>query len=254
MMTSLKRIIKIGWKEFSRNIGLSLATLFIMITVIGLITVFFFLSAVSNEIIGDVEKKVDVSIYFVEEALEKEIADAQFEISQINEVKEINYVPKDEVLAEFIEDHKNDPVLIESLTELGYNPFLDTLNIKTWEPSQYEEVTNLLENATFRDIIDKIDYHQRKEVIEKVFAVTGGANRIILFFSIIFGIIAVIISFNTVRIAIHSSKEEISVMKLVGASNSFVRGPFIIQGIIIGFISALVTFLISFGLTYIFDG
>ena len=253
MLTSLKRIIKIGWKEFSRNMGLSLATLFIMTTVIFLVTVFFFLGTVSKEIIADVEGKVDVSVYFKEEALDTDITDAQYEISQISEVKELNFIPKDEVLAEFIETHKEDTVLIESLTELGYNPFLDTLNIKTWEPSQYEQVTVLLEGAIFEDIIDNVDYHQRKDVIEKVFTVTSGVNRVLLFFSILFGIISILIAFNTVRIAIHNSKEEISVMRLVGASNGFVRGPFMVQGMIIGFISALITFLITFGLTYGFD-
>ncbi len=250
MFISLKRIIKIGWKEFSRNMGLSLATLFIMTTVIFLVTVFFFLGIISREIISEIESKVDVSVYFKEEALEEEINTAQFEISRILEVKEIKYIAKDQVLANFIEVHKDDAILIESLTELGYNPFLDTLNIKTWEPSQYEQLSTLLEGDIFKEIIDKVDYHQRKEVIEKVFGVTAGVNKIIIFFSILFGIVAVLISFNTVRIAIYNSKEEISVMKLVGASNGFVRGPFIIQGIIIGFISALITFLISFGLTY----
>lgn len=253
MYISLKRIIKIGWNEFSRNIGLSLATLFVMTTVIFLVTVFFFLGIISREIISEIEAKVDVSVYFREEALEEEINTAQFEISRIAEVKETNYIPKDQVLADFIEVHKDDAVLIESLTELGYNPFLDTLNIKTWDPSQYEQVTVLLEGDIFKEIIDNVDYHQRKEVIEKVFAVTAGVNKIVIFFSILFGIVAILISFNTVRIAIYNSKEEISVMKLVGASNGFVRGPFIVQGIIIGFISALITFLISFILTYGFN-
>jgi len=253
MLTSLKRIIKIGWKEFSRNMGLNLATLSIMTTVIFLVTVFFFLGIISREIISEIEGKVDVSVYFKEEVLEEDINKVQFEISRISEVKEITYISKDQVLSDFIESHQGDTILIESLTELGYNPFLDTLNIRTWEPSQYEQVTTVLEGDLFKDIIDNVDYHQRKEVIEKVFTVTSGVNKIILFFSILFGIISVLISFNTIRIAIYNSKEEIAVMRLVGASNSFIRGPFLIQGMIIGFISALITFLISFGLTYGFD-
>ena len=103
------------------------------------------------------------------------------------------------------------------------------------------------------EIIDKVDYHQRKSVIEKLFALTDGINNIGLFFSIFFGIIAILVAFNTVRIAIYSSKEEISVMRLVGASNSFIRGPFIVQGAIIGFIAAIITFFITLGLSYGFD-
>jgi len=253
MMTSLKRIIKIGWKEFSRNIGLSIATLLIMVMVISLVTMLFILNPVSKQIISDVEKRVDVSVYFKENALEEDITNAQLEISKISEVKEISYISKDQALEIFIDKHREDPLLIESLTELGYNPFLPSLNIKAWEPSQYEQIANFFESGEMSEIIDKVDYHQRKSVIEKLFALTDGINNMGLFFSIFFGIIAILIAFNTTRIAIYSSKEEISVMRLVGASNSFIRGPFIVQGAIIGFIAAIVTFFITLGLSYGFD-
>jgi len=253
MMTSIKRIIKIGWKEFSRNIGLSIATLLIMVMVISLVTMLFILNPVSKQIISDVEKRVDVSVYFKENASEEDITNAQLEISKISEVKEISYISKDQALEIFIDKHREDPLLIESLTELGYNPFLPSLNIKAWEPSQYEQIANFFESGEMNEIIDKVDYHQRKSVIEKLFALTDGINNIGLFFSIFFGIIAILVAFNTVRIAIYSSKEEISVMRLVGASNSFIRGPFIVQGAIIGFIAAIITFFITLGLSYGFD-
>jgi len=87
-------------------------------------------------------------------------------------------------------------------------------------------------------------------VIEKVFALANGVNKVGFFLGIIFGAIAVLISFNTVRIAIHSSKEEISIMRLVGASNWFIRGPFLVQGVIVGFIAVIITLLITFGFSY----
>ena len=204
-------------------------------------------------IIADIENKVDISVYFKEEATASDISNVQIEISNISEVSSIVYITKNEVLANFIIQHKNDIELIESLTELGYNPFLDTLNIKTWDKSQYSPLTNLIETANFSDIIDNVDYHKRKESIDKIFSITAGINNIILLLSIVFGFIAVLISFNTVKIAIYNSKEEISVMKLVGASNKFVRGPFIVQGILIGFIAALMTFILTFLITYFFN-
>ena len=242
-----------GWKEFSRNIGLSIATIFIMTMVISLATMLFILNPVSKKIVSDVEKKVDVSVYFEEDALEQNIIDAKTEIARISEVKEIEYISKDQALELFIERHKDDPILIESLTELGYNPFFASLNIKAWYPSQYAQVTNLLETGAFKEIINKVDYYQRKSVIEKVFALTDGVNKVGLFFSIILGAMAVLIAFNTVRIAIYNSEEEISTMRLVGASNSFVRGPFIVQGVVIGSIAALITFIITLALSYGLD-
>lgn len=253
MFISFRRILKMGWKEFSRNIGLSIATIFIMTMVISLATMLFILNPVSKKIVSDVEKKVDVSVYFEEDALEQNIIDAKTEIARISEVKEIEYISKDQALELFIERHKDDPILIESLTELGYNPFFASLNIKAWNPSQYAQVTNLLETGAFKEIINKVDYYQRKSVIEKVFALTDGVNKVGLFFSIILGAMAVLIAFNTVRIAIYNSEEEISTMRLVGASNGFVRGPFIVQGVVIGSIAALITFIITLALSYGLD-
>jgi len=253
MTTSLKRIIKSGWKSFFRNIGLSIASVFIMIMVIFMVSTLFLLGPVSDALISSVEKKVDVSVYFKENISEDEIMAVSAEINSISEVKEIEYVSKDQALETFIERHKDDPVIIESLAELGYNPFYDALNIRAWEASQYEQVASLLEAGVFQDLIHKVDYYQRKPIIDKVFAITAGINKIGLFFGLIFGIIAVLVAFNTVRIAINNSDEEISVMRLVGASNSFVRGPFVVQGIIVGVIAAIVTLILTFILCYGFD-
>jgi cell division transport system permease protein len=250
MLTRIKRITKTGWKEFSRNLGLSMATVFIMIMVISLVTILFLLKPASDILISEVEKKVDVSVYLKEDVNTDQIMNLKSELSKIPEVKEINYVSKEEALEIFIEIHKDDPVLIESLTEVGYNPFLASLNIKAWEASQYEQVTNFLQSDSFQSLIEKVDYYQRKPVIEKVFGLANGVNKIGLFLGLIFGVIAVLISFNTVRIAIYGSKEEISIMRLVGASNWFVRGPFLVQGIIVGFIAALITLLIAFISSY----
>ncbi len=253
MLILLKRVIKTGWKGFKRNIGLSLATILIMVIVISLATLLFLLSPVSKILIADIEKKVDISVYFKEDVSSEYILEVESEISKIPEVKDVQYISKDQALEKFIEKHKDDPVLMESLTELGSNPFLASLNVRAWDPSQYEQVANLLETSSFRNLIDKVDYHERKPVIEKVFSVVSGLNKIGIFFSILFAAIAVLIAFNTIRIAIYNSGEEISIMRLIGASNWFVRGPFLIQGLIIGFIAVLITLLITFGLCYGFD-
>lgn len=250
MLTSLKRIIKSGWKGFSRNMGLSFATIFIMIMVILMITFLYFLRPVSDILISDIKQKVDVSVYFKEDAGEDNIMKVKSEIAKISKVSEVDYVSKEEALETFLSKHKNDSTLIESLTEVGYNPFLASLNIRAEEAFNYEQVANLLDNTPFKDLVEKIDYTQRKPVIEKVYAFAAGVNNAGAGFSFLFGAIAVIIAFNTIRIAIHNSNEELSIMRLVGASNWFVRGPFLMQGIFIGFISALIAFIFSFFIAY----
>ncbi len=245
MFTSLKRTIKTGWKNFSRNIALSVATISIMIMVISLATLLFLLGPISDILISDIEEKVDVSVYFKEDVSPEDILAAEEEIYKISEVKEIEYVSKDQALERFTENHKDDPDLLESLTEVGYNPFLASLNIRAWEVSQYGQVASFLETGPFKDLIDKVDYYQRKPVIDKVYALISSINKTGIFFSILLGAIAILVAFNTIRIAIYNSNKEISIMRLVGASNWFIRGPFLIQGIIVGVFAALITLLIT---------
>ena len=253
-MISLKRIIKTGLRNFSRNIGLSLAAIFIMVTVLALVTFLYFMSPISDILISDVEKKVDVSVYFKEDVLEEDIFLVEAEIGKIAQVKEAEYISKEQALQIFLDKHKDDPVLIESLSEVGYNPFLASLNIKANQASQYEEIAQFLQEDRFKDLIDKVDYYQRKPVIEKIYAFTGGIKNMGIGFSVVFSLIAVLIAFNTIRIAIHNSNDEISTMRLIGAPNWFVRGPFLVQGAFVGFVAAIITLLLTFGVAFAIDG
>ena len=219
-----------------------------------MISFIYFLNPVSDVLIADVEKKVDISVYFKEGALEENIFEVKAEIAKIPQVKEVEYISKEEAFDIFINAHKDDPVLMESLTEVGYNPFLASLNVKAQETSQYEQVANFLETGPFKDLINKVDYHQRKPVIDKVYSLTAGIKNIGIFLGLFFGLIAILIAFNTIRITIHNSEEEISIMRLVGASNFFVRGPFLVQGMIVGLIAALITFFVFFGASWAIDG
>ena len=134
-----------------------------------------------------------------------------------------------------------------SLAEVGGNPFLASLKIKASEASQYQAISNFLDQTlspTYKDLIEKVEYYQRKPVIEKIFSITSVISRVGVGFSIILAILAILIAFNTIRLAIYNSQEEIKIQRLVGASNWFIRGPFLVQGAISGFFAALICLLI----------
>ncbi len=251
MLISLKRIINSGWKGFSRNISLGLATIFIMVIVISLPTFLFLLNPASKILISDIKEKVDISVYFNEDASLEDISLVNSAVSKIPEVEEVEYISKEQTLERFIEKHKDDPVLMESLTEVGNNPFLSSLNIKAWQASQYEQVTKFLETGPFGNLINKVDYHQRKPVIEKIFSIISNVNKAGILFASVLGIIAILVAFNAIRIAINNSEEGIKVMRLVGASNWFIRGPFLVQGVIIGSLAALIALLTTLGLCFL---
>ena len=251
MLTALKSIIKSGYINFKRQGGLTFATVSIMIMTLSLVTFLYLFQGIINFLVQDLQDRIDVSVYFKKDSLEEEIFGVKDEISKIQDVKSVEYISREEALSRFTEKHKDDPILMESLAEIGSNPLLASLNIKTWQVSQYESLSNFIENSSFKNLIDKIDYRQNKIVIEKIFNVSSDIRLTGIIFSIILGLIAVVVAFNTIRLAIYSSKEEIAIMRLVGASNWFIRGPFLIQGIIVGVAATLITVAL-FGIIILF--
>ena len=244
MFTLIKKISKASWLNFRRNGGLSLTTIFILLITISLITSLFLFHKISQFLISELEGKVDISIYFKEDSPEEEILKAKTELSKMSEVKEIEYNSRETARERFIQQHKDNPLLMASIEEVGENPFLASLNIKAWKPDQYETLANFLENATFKNLIEKIDYYQRKPIIERLSSITSTINKAGIGISIVLALLSFLVAFNTIRLAIFSQREEISIMRLVGASNWFIRGPLLVQGIISGFFATLIAILI----------
>jgi len=247
MFTLLKRILKASWLNFRRNIGLSLATIFILLITISLITYLFLFRQISQFLIAELEAKVDISVYFREDSPEEEILKAEDELSKMSEVKEVEYISQEMAHEKFLQKHKDNPLLMASLEEIGENPFLATLNIKAQKPEQYETLANFLENSDFKNYIEQpIDYYQRKPIINKLSSITSVINKAGIGISIILILLSFLVAFNTIRLAIFNQREEIFIMRLVGASNWFIRGPFLFQGVIAGFFATLITILIFF--------
>ncbi len=221
--------------------------------VIFLFTFIFAFNEASQILISEIEKKVDVAVYFKEDTAPSDIFSVQSQLSKIPEVKDVQYVSKDDALNTFIEKHKNEQTIIDSLKEIGVNPFLASLNVKAFQASQYEGIQIFLDEPIYKNLIDNIDYFQRKPIIDKIFTTTRSINRGAAVSAIILVVISIIVALTTIRISVYNSKDEISTMRLVGASNWFIRGPFLIQGIIAGLISVLVSFSITFFISYFAD-
>lgn len=250
MFLSLKRIIRSGWIGFYRNNGLSMATVFILVMTISLATSLFLIKNISEYLVASLQEKVDVSVYFKKDCPEESILALQEKLEGVQEIKSVKYISKEEAMQFFVERHKDDVVLIESLQEVGTNPFFATLNIKAVEAAQYDIISEFLGAEQFQEIIEDVDYYKKKPVIDKLFATTYQVNKVGIILASVLAAVALLLVFNQVKLAIYNKKEEIEVMKLVGSSNWFVRGPFIVQGFIAGVISAMVALLLWLGIVF----
>ena len=173
MSVTIKRIFKSGWQNFSRDGGIAVATIFILIIAIFLIDSIFLFRDISRFLVNAIQEKVDISVYFQENSSEEDILNVKEKLSKILEVKGVEYVSKDKALEDFRERHKDNPTLIEALEAVGTNPFLASLNIQAWDASQYGKIADFLADPSFKDLIERVDYFQRKPAIERIFSLSS---------------------------------------------------------------------------------
>jgi len=249
MITSFKRIIIAGWQHFVRNSSSSLATIFVILTMTLLVAVLFLVKGAAGFAINSLQEKVDISVYFNQDTSEEEIFRIKDEISGLREVKTVNYVSREEALSQFMARYKNNQVVLESLSEVG-NPLLSSLSIRAIESGNYRNIVNFLANENYEDIINKVDYYEREAIINRIFNIINDINRFGLIGIAIIALFAVLITFNTIRLAIYDSRNEIGIMRLVGASNLFIHGPFLLQGAIAGFFAFSISILIVTVIAY----
>jgi cell division transport system permease protein len=254
-MTNLKRIIGFAFNDFSRNRGISVATIFVLSVAIIIISGLIFFQGVIGYLTNELQNRIDITAYFKADVSEEEILSAKDQILKSFQnagIKSVEYVSKEKALEDFNQKHQDSEVLLGALKEVGDNPFLASLNIVTnGEPAQYQQVANILETSDLAKLINNVDYNEKKDTIEKVYSIKTKVNQVGIILSILLAIVAALVVYNTIKLAIDNSKDEISTMKVVGASDWFIRGPFIICGMIYGFIAFVICFFLFFLLSFV---
>ncbi len=243
-LTSIRRAIHLAWKNFYREGGLSFVSVFVLMIVIILSSSVFLISGVADIVIKDIEQKADVTIDFQLAVPEERIFEVKEEIEENFEISGMKYTSREEAKTQFIQRFGDRAAVMESLEEVG-NPFPASINIRADDPYVYTQVASFLEEE-HRDLIYNIDLYHREEVISGIFAITENIRRGGIIVSVVLGIIAILLVYNTIKLAIYGLREEIKVMRLVGSSNLFIQSSFIIQGAILGCIAAFVSFVLLF--------
>lgn len=226
-----------------------------MIITLFVITATIFLGAILNASLQEIKNKVDINVYFVRTAPEEDILSLQKVLETLPEVKApVEYVSREDALADFRQKHQDDQFTLQALDELGENPLGASLNIRAKEPSQYEGIAEFLKSkgALSKDgsaIIDKVNYYQNKDAIDTLSRMIDSANRLGLILTLFLVCVSILITYNTIRLAIFMSRDEISVMRLVGASMMYIRGPFVVSGAIYGVVSGFITLILFFPIT-----
>ncbi|KKS14444.1 MAG: Efflux ABC transporter, permease protein [Parcubacteria group bacterium GW2011_GWB1_41_6] len=255
LWTNTKRIIKSGFVNFWRNGFVSFASILVMTMTLFVIGLLIFVGATLEASLNQIKDKVDVKVYFVTNAQEEDILEFKKSLETLPEVAFVEYMSKEKALEQFKTRHKDDQLTLQALEELGENPLGANLNIKAKEISQYEGIVEFLKNKSALSatdgipIIDDVNPFKNKNAIDKLTKIIDSSEILGFIIIAIFVISSIIITFSTIKLAIYTARDEISVMKLVGASNSYIRGPFVFEGIMYGIVSAIITLILFYPLT-----
>ena len=245
MITVLTRIIQYGWKNFIRNGLLSTTTVAIvtlsLIVFLGLIL----FNVLIDKTVATIQDKIDITVSFKNVTPEDEIFNVQRSLQGLPEVKSIDYVSRVQAMENFKARHGDDQDIAQALQELPDNPLEASLNIKAKNPDQYAVIAEYFKNPALGQFVSHVSYAENQIVIDRLNAIAKNVNRGGFLVTVILVIVAGLVVFNTIRLAIYSNRDEIGIMRAVGASNRFVRGPYVVEGIIVGFLSAVLSIVIA---------
>lgn len=252
---TIKRIFRAGLLDFWRNAFVSAASILVMTVTLFVVGTTLFAGVILSGALNDLRSKADVNVYFVPGADVGQIEQLQQALEARPEVSSVTYVSADQALANFRDEHQNDQLTLQALNELGTNPLGAVLNVRAKELSQYDAIAQFVQSQQEQvqpPIIDKINYFDanHRAALNTLINVTDSSQRLGLIIILVLVVVTVAIAFNTLRLAIYSSREEIQVKRLVGASGAFIRAPFMVEGVLYGLTAGIITLLLFYPLTW----
>ncbi|TXH07802.1 MAG: ABC transporter permease [Candidatus Moraniibacteriota bacterium] len=236
MQRTLKlwRTFKEGMTNFRRNGWLSLATIIILSLSLFIISLAGLITVGTRLIVSNLENRISITVSFNPDVNEGRILEIKQYLERAREIASIEYVSRDQALDVFLENNGSDPIIRQAIDEIGENPLLASLVIHAKQQSDYQKISTFLEASPYRTDINRINFEKNRKIFERLKHIGATTRKFGLAVGGAFGLIAILITFNTIRITIYSHRQEFEIMRLVGASNLYVRMPYIFEGILYG--------------------
>lgn len=244
-----KRVARYGLIGFIRNGFVSLSAILIMLITLFVMSMLLVSGAALQSTLDQLTNKVDVNVYFTTTAGEDQVMRVKQDLERLPEVASVEYTSREQALAEFRDRHQNEQMTIQALDQLSENPLGASLAIRAKETSQYASIAEFLETQQGTDsVISKVNFFQNKTAIDRLTSIIETSRTVGIAAAIFLAAASILIAFNTIRLAIYTARDEIGVMNLVGAGHWYVRGPFVVAGILYGLISGIIVMIILYPL------
>lgn len=244
-MIVFERIVKAGCVNFIRNAWLSIAAIAVMVITLSIVLFSVIASATFNNTIQQITNRIDVSVYLKDELTTEQVNQLSSQIEQMNSIQKVEFISKSQALESYKAANQNNPELLSAITETE-NPLPASLRIQPNDPNNLGELKTFLEQPDIAALqSDETSYSgDRKEAIDKIASATSFFQTAGLVGIVVFTVISMLIIFNTIRMAIFNRRDELNIMRLLGASTQYIRGPFVVETILYGFIAALISVLL----------
>ncbi len=236
------RILKSGARNFARNATLAIAAIAVMVITLSIILFSVVTNATFANTIQQITDKIDISVYLKDGVTPAQRDKLMSDLRALPNTKDVAYINKDQALDVYKEQNKNNPDLLLAISQTD-NPLPATINIKPRDPNKIDDIKTYLEKSDIKALqSDQTSYSgDRKEAIDKISGATSFFQKAGIAGVAVFALVSMLIIFNTIRMAIFNRREELTIMRLLGASNWYIRGPFVVETVIYGIISAIIS-------------
>ncbi len=230
-MITAWRIFTASWKHFARNAWLAVATIFVFMMALLSVNVLLGVNVVMDRVVTVLEDKVDITVTFKPETPEQVLTQARFYLTTLDQVRTVQLIPADEVLAQFRKRHERDNKVLAALSEIDRNPLGAQIVVKAKSPDDYNFLLQAIQSPQYQTYIQSQTYDDHKAAMTKIREVGEQVRFAGALLVAIFALFGLLTAFNAIRVAIYTHREEIAIMRLVGASSFYIRAPFVLEGV-----------------------
>lgn len=238
-MLFIYRIIKFSLQDIFRNIWLTIVTVTILLLALFSINTLITVRLISDSTVAAVKEKIDISLYIKSDTSEDQIIALKNQLAESPRIREVVYVSKDQAISSFREKYANNPAILAALKELGRNPLSPSLTIIPKDFNESSLVINEL-RVTDSPIIESRDFTDNTLILQKINAITKRLSEVGLFIISIFILTSLLVVYNAIRVAIYTHRQEIEIMRLVGASNHFIYLPYLFSALMYSLVSVMI--------------
>jgi cell division transport system permease protein len=241
MFSTIIRVSTFALQNFWRNIWLSVVTVTIVTVSLFSVSMLGVLIYLSNTALSNLQQKIDIAVYLKPELKDEQVVNLKGKIEQLQGVQSLEVVTPAQALERFKAKHQNDPLIAESILELGSNPLGTTFIVKAETEDSYSNILQQLQTKDYTPYIQEARFDDYQKVIDSIAGLTAKVKRLGFAISLMFLLVTLLVVFNTIRINIYTHREEIGIMRLVGATSWFIRGPFWAESVLYALVATLVT-------------